>query len=200
VFQYPEYQLFEETVERDIAFGPKNMGLDTGEIAARVEEAAALAGLTKELLQQSPFALSGGQKRRAAIAGVMAMRPEVLILDEPTAGLDPRGRDEIMSGIRRFHRETDATVILVTHSMEEIARTADRIVVMNDGEIAMQGTRNEVFARSAELNAMGLDVPEITRVAMRLRAMGLDLPENIFTVEQAARAILTLKGGGPNAS
>jgi len=200
VFQYPEYQLFEETVERDIAFGPKNMGLDTGEIAARVEEAAALAGLTKELLQQSPFALSGEQKRRAAIAGVMAMRPEVLILDEPTAGLDPRGRDEIMSGIRRFHRETDATVILVTHSMEEIARTADRIVVMNDGEIAMQGTRNEVFARSAELNAMGLDVPEITRVAMRLRAMGLDLPENIFTVEQAARAILTLKGGGPNAS
>jgi len=189
VFQYPEYQLFEETVREDIAFGPKNMGLDTAEIETRVREAADLVGLTEEQLDRSPFALSGGQKRRAAIAGVMAMRPQVLILDEPTAGLDPRGRDEIMNGIRRYHRETNATVILVTHSMEEIARMVDRVVVMNDGEIAMSGTRSEIFARAEELNAIGLDVPEITRIAMRLRALGLELPPDIFTVEQAVDAI-----------
>ena len=200
VFQYPEYQLFEETVRRDIAFGPNNMGLDEAEIESRVREAAALVGLTEAQLEQSPFALSGGQKRRAAIAGVMAMRPRVLILDEPTAGLDPRGRDEIMAGILQFRRETEATVILVTHSMEEIARTVDRVVVMNDGEIAMNGTRREVFARADALNAIGLDVPEITRVAMRLRRLGLDLPTDIFTVDRAARAILALKGGGTDAS
>jgi len=190
VFQYPEYQLFEETVYRDIAFGPKNMGLDEGEIDARVREVAALVGLTSVQLDKSPFALSGGQKRRAAIAGVMAMRPRVLILDEPTAGLDPQGRDEIIANIRRFHRETGATVILVTHSMEEIARTVDRVVVMNGGQIVMSGTRSEVFARGPELNAMGLDVPEITRVVMRLRSLGLTLPTDLFTVEQAANAIV----------
>ena len=190
VFQYPEYQLFEETVRRDIAFGPKNMGLDEDSVAARVKESAALVGLTEEQLDKSPFALSGGQKRRAAIAGVMAMRPRVLILDEPTAGLDPRGRDEIIANIRAFREETGATVILVTHSMEEIARTVDRVVVMNEGEIAMSGTRNEVFARGEELNAIGLDVPEITRVVMRLRALGLDLPPDMFTLDQAVNAIV----------
>ena len=200
VFQYPEYQLFEETVERDIAFGPKNMGLDEAEIAARVQKAAALVGLTEAQLEQSPFTLSGGQKRRAAIAGVMAMRPRVLILDEPTAGLDPCGRDEIMAGILQFRQETEATVILVTHSMEEIARTADRVVVMHNGEITMSGTRSEVFARAEALSAIGLDVPEVTRVAMRLRNLGLDLPADIFTIDQATRAILALKGGRSDAT
>ena len=195
VFQYPEYQLFEETVYRDIAFGPRNMGLSDAEIDARVREAAALVGLKEKHLERSPFALSGGQKRRAAIAGVMAMRPSVLILDEPTAGLDPRGRDEIIRNIRTFREELGATVIMVTHSMEEIARTVDRVVVMNDGEIAMSGTRDEVFARGEELHAIGLDVPEITRVVMRLRALGLDLPPHLFTVDQAKEAILALKGG-----
>ncbi|MCL2567903.1 MAG: energy-coupling factor transporter ATPase [Oscillospiraceae bacterium] len=195
VFQYPEYQLFEETVYRDIAFGPRNMGLDETEIDARVREAAALVGFKEKHLDRSPFALSGGQKRRAAIAGVMAMRPSVLILDEPTAGLDPRGRDEIIHNIRTFRKETDATVIMVTHSMEEIARAVDRVVVMNDGEIAMSGTRNEVFARGEELHGMGLDVPEITRIVMRLRSLGLDLPPDLFTIDQAAKAILSLKGG-----
>jgi len=166
------------------------MGLSEAEIDVRVQETAALVGLREELLEKSPFALSGGQKRRAAIAGVMAMRPRVLILDEPTAGLDPRGRDEIIANIRAFHQETGGTVILVTHSMEEIARTVDRVAVMNDGEIVMSGTREEVFARGDELNGIGLDVPEITRVVMRLRALGIDMPADIFTVEQAVNAIV----------
>ena len=195
VFQYPEYQLFEESVYKDIAFGPKNMGLSESEIDRRVRESAALVGLEEVHLEKSPFVLSGGQKRRAAIAGVMAMGPKVLILDEPTAGLDPRGRTEILDNIRGFHRETGATVILVTHSMEEIARTVDRIVVMNDGKIAMTGTRSEIFAQGDALERMGLDLPEITRVVLRLRAMGLDLPGNIFTVEQAAHALATYRQG-----
>jgi len=193
VFQYPEYQLFEESVYKDIAFGPKNMGLSKSEIDQRVREAAALVGLGAAHLEKSPFVLSGGQKRRAAIAGVMAMKPKVLILDEPTAGLDPRGRTEILDNIRTFHRETGATVILVTHSMEEIARTVDRIAVMSDGKVAMTGTRGEIFAQGDALEQMGLDLPEITRVALRLRAMGIDLPGDIFTVEQAVQALLAYK-------
>ncbi|MCL2843664.1 MAG: energy-coupling factor transporter ATPase [Oscillospiraceae bacterium] len=200
VFQYPEYQLFEETVYRDIAFGPKNMGLGGAEVDIRVREAAALVGLTTEQLDKSPFALSGGQKRRAAIAGVMAMRPRVLILDEPTAGLDPRGRDEIIGNIKAFHRETGAAVVLVSHSMEEIARTVSRVVVMSGGQIVMNGTGRSIFAQGAELHAMGLAVPEVTQIVMRLRTLGIDLPCDIFTVEQAAQAILTRAGGDTDAS
>ena len=196
VFQYPEYQLFEETVYRDIAFGPTNMGLDKAEIDRRVRNAAALVGLSKAKLDKSPFTLSGGEKRRAAIAGVMAMRPRVLILDEPTAGLDPKGRDEIIANVSAYHQETGATVIMVSHSMEEIARTVSRIVVMNQGEIAMDGSREAIFSREHELERMGLAVPEMTQVATRLRSLGLDLPAHIFTVEQAADAIMDLKGGG----
>jgi len=195
VFQYPEYQLFEETVAKDIAFGPKNMGLDEAEIQRRVTEFTAMVGLKAEHLEKSPFTLSGGEKRRAAIAGVMAMQPKVLILDEPTAGLDPKGRDEIIANMRAYHQETGATIIMVTHSMEEIARTVDRVVVMNDGQIAMDGSRAEIFSREAELNAIGLAVPEITQIAQRLKGMGLDLPDDIFTVEQAADAILRVRGG-----
>ena len=200
VFQYPEYQLFEETVYKDIAFGPKNMGLSEGEIDQRVREAAALVGLDEGHLEKSPFELSGGQKRRAAIAGVMAMKPSVLILDEPTAGLDPRGREAISQNIRQFHRETGATVILVTHSMEEIARAVERIVVMKEGKIAMTGSPREIFTTQGEaLGEMGLDVPEMTRLVMGLRARGLDLPKDIFTADQAAQALLELKARRRNA-
>ena len=196
VFQYPEYQLFEETVYRDIAFGPLNMGFSEDEVDLRVKEAAALVGLDATHLEKSPFELSGGQKRRAAIAGVMAMVPRVLILDEPTAGLDPRGRDAIIGNIRAFHQETGATVILVTHSMEEIARTVERIVVMKDGGLVMTGTPKEIFtSQGEELVGMGLDVPEVFRVVLRLRAMGIPLPADLLTVEQAAGAILALKKG-----
>lgn len=200
VFQYPEYQLFEETVYRDIAFGPKNMGLDEREVDRRVREAAALVGLTTEQLDKSPFALSGGQKRRTAIAGVMAMGPRVLILDEPTAGLDPQGRDEIIGNIKAFHRETGAAVVLVSHSMEEIARTVSRVVVMQDGHIVMDGTGRSIFARGAELHAMGLAVPEVTQIVMRLQSLGIDLPGDMFTTEQAVQAILARRGGGTDAS
>jgi len=195
VFQYPEYQLFEETVYKDIAFGPKNMGLPETEIDKRVKDTAALVGLSSRDLEKSPFTLSGGEKRRAAIAGVMAMRPRILILDEPTAGLDPRGREEIIANIQAFHQETDATILMVSHSMEEIARTVSRIVVMNEGEIAMDGAREEIFSREAELHKMGLAVPEITQVVTRLRNLSIDLPKDIFTVEQAAEAIMQRKGG-----
>jgi len=196
VFQYPEHQLFEETIYQDIAFGPKNMGLDEAAINVRVREAAELVGLTEKQLEASPFTLSGGQKRRAAIAGVMAMRPQVLILDEPTAGLDPAGRDKIMESVRKFQKETGAAVILVTHSMEEIARTVNRVLVMNGGKITMSGTCSEVFAQKEALCAIGLAVPEVTEVISQLRAMGLPLSSDIFTVEQAVQAILTQKGGG----
>lgn len=190
VFQYPEYQLFEETVYKDIAFGPRNMGLDEGEIDRRVREAARFVGLKEETLSASPFELSGGQKRRVAIAGVIAMEPAVLILDEPTAGLDPVGVEQILGNIRDYHKEKNAAVIIVSHSMEEMARTADRIVVINDGEIPLEGTPREVFAHSAELEAMGLGVPCMTRVFRRLRELGADVDPAVYTVEQAKAELL----------
>ena len=196
VFQYPEYQLFEESVYKDIAFGPKNMKLTDDEIDERVRWAAALTGLEESLLDKSPFELSGGQKRRVAIAGVIAMRPQVLILDEPTAGLDPQGRDEVMDNIRAFRSQMNATVIMVTHSMEDIARIVDRLVVFHQGHIAMGGTPREVFSRAAELEQMGLTVPKVTKVAMRLRELGMDLPRDIYTTEQLSAALLAGKGAG----
>ena len=190
VFQYPEYQIFEETVAKDIAFGPRNMGLAGGEIDARVHEAARFVGLDEALLERSPFELSGGQKRRVAIAGVMAMRPEVLILDEPTAGLDPRGREEILEEIKAYRRQTGATILLVSHSMEDVARHAQQILVMNAGKVFCYGTVENVFRRSQELQAIGLAVPQITRVCNALRAKGIPLTEDIFTVEQAKEQLI----------
>lgn len=199
VFQYPEYQLFEETVFKDIAFGPRNMKLPEKDIDERVREAAGFVGLQEKYLDKSPFELSGGQKRRAAIAGVIAMLPEVLILDEPTAGLDPQGRDDIILNIRQYQRSTNSTVIMVTHSMEDIARTVDRLLVFNNGRIEMNGSPAEVFSRSGELTAMGLTVPKVTMVAMRLRALGIALPDDIYTVDQMKRALVGLRGGGADA-
>ena len=173
VFQYPEYQLFEETVYKDIAFGPKNMGLKAEEIDRRVREAAGFVGLTEQQLQVSPFDLSGGQKRRVAIAGVIAMEPEVLILDEPTAGLDPNGREEILSNIQAYRKAKNATVMMVSHSMNDVARLSDRLLVMNDAGLAMEGTPAEVFAHAQELVDMGLDIPEITRIFLKLQQKGL---------------------------
>ena len=194
VMQYPEYQLFEETVRKDIAFGPKNMGLDENEIAERVSEAAELVGLDASLLENSPFELSGGEKRRVAIAGVIAMRPEVLVLDEPAAGLDPRGRDHILSQMRAYQQKTGATVIIVSHSMEDMARFCDDIVVLSRGEVFMQGSAEQVFTRSRELAEVGLNVPEISRVCEMLRARGIPMDEEIFTVEQAEKCLLGLFG------
>ena len=196
VFQYPEYQLFEETAYKDIAFGPKNMGLDQEEIDRRVRAAARFAGLDEGLLEKSPFDLSGGQKRRVAIAGVIAMEPSVLILDEPTAGLDPVGVEEILGNIRDYHQAKNATIIIVSHSMEEMARTVDRIVVVNDGRIPFSGAPREVFAHGDELEAMGLGVPAMTRVFHRLRAMGVDIDASVYTTEQARDAILARLGRG----
>ena len=190
VFQYPEYQIFEETVAKDIAFGPRNMGLAEEEVQARVKETAAIVGLSDDILEQSPFLLSGGQKRRVAIAGVMAMRPEVLILDEPTAGLDPRGREEILEEIKAYRRQTGATILLVSHSMEDVARHAQQILVMNAGKVFCYGTVENVFRRSQELQAIGLTVPQITRVCNALRAKGIPLTEDIFTVEQAKEQLI----------
>ncbi|HJB57385.1 MAG TPA: energy-coupling factor transporter ATPase [Candidatus Flavonifractor intestinipullorum] len=190
VFQYPEYQLFEETVYKDISFGPKNMGLDEGEVDRRVREAAHFVGLTDEQLQGSPFELSGGQKRRVAIAGVIAMEPQVLILDEPTAGLDPVGVEQILGNIRDYHDAHNATIILVSHSMEEVARTVDRLVVVNDGRIPFAGAPREVFRHGEELERMGLGVPQMTRVFHRLRAMGLDIDPSVYTIAQARQAVL----------
>ena len=195
VFQYPEYQLFEETVAQDIAFGPKNMGLSAQEVARRVGDAAAVVGLDESLLSQSPFALSGGQKRRAAIAGVMAMEPDVLVLDEPSAGLDPRGRQEMMAMLRRYRQQRGATVILVSHSMEEIAANVDRVIVMNQSKVFMDGAPREVFSRVAELEAVGLDVPQSARIAALLRDRGLAVGEDVYTVDALARRLLALKGG-----
>jgi energy-coupling factor transport system ATP-binding protein len=192
VFQYPEYQLFEETVYKDIAFGPKNMGLDETEIDHRVREAAAFVGLSDAMLDQSPFELSGGQKRRVAIAGVIAMEPAALILDEPTAGLDPVGVEQILGNIRDYHKAKNATILIVSHSMEEMARTVDRLVVINDGRIPFQGTPREVFAHGEELEAMGLGVPQVTRVFQRLRAMGADVDPSVYTISQAKAAVLEL--------
>ena len=194
VFQYPEYQLFEETVYRDIAFGPKNLGLRDDEIRERVYEAAGLVGLSDDVLDKSPFELSGGQKRRAAIAGVIAMRPEVLILDEPTAGLDPGGCDEIIGNIKDFKRARDATIIMVTHSMEEIARSVDRLVVFNDGGIAFSGTPREAFSHSEELADIGLSVLKVAMVAARLRALGLHVEDGIYTQEQLVAELVRLRG------
>ena len=194
VFQYPEYQLFEETVYKDISFGPKNMGLDEKEVDRRVREAAAFVGLQDDQLEKSPFELSGGQKRRVAIAGVIAMEPEVLILDEPTAGLDPVGVESILENIRDYHQAHNATIILVSHSMEEVARTVDRLVVVNDGKIPFQGTPRQVFQHGDELEAMGLGVPQLTRVFHRLRAMGADVDPSVYTLEQAKAALLDRLG------
>lgn len=192
VFQYPEYQIFEETVEKDIAFGPRNMGLSEAEVTERVRETAEIIGLSPELLGRSPFLLSGGQKRRVAIAGVMAMRPKVLILDEPTAGLDPKGREEILSEIKRFQDHTRSTILLVSHSMEDIARHAKRILVMNAGRAFCCDTVAKVFSRSAELQQIGLAVPQVTRVCDMLREKGLPLSPDIYTIAQAKEQILTL--------
>ena len=192
VFQYPEYQLFEETVYKDIAFGPKNMGLSPEEIDRRVREAAGFVGLTEAQLEVSPFDLSGGQKRRVAIAGVIAMEPEVLILDEPTAGLDPSGREEILQNIESYRKAKNATIMMVSHSMNDVARLTDRLLVLNGAKIAMDGTPEEVFTHAAELEEMGLDIPEVTRVFLRLQALGLDVPA-VHTMEQAVAVLKKLK-------
>ena len=193
-FQYPEYQLFEETCRKDIAFGPKNMGLTDAEIGERVVRSARIVGLPEELLDRSPFDLSGGQKRRCAIAGVMAMLPEVLILDEPTAGLDPRGRDEIYGMIRSYQQETNAAVMLVTHSMEDAAKLADRILVMNRGQLVLNGTVDEIFRSADALVEMGLNVPASTRVINDLRRRGFDLSPNVYTAQAAAEEIAAFLG------
>ena len=194
VFQYPEYQLFEETVYKDIAFGPRNMGLSDEETDRRVREAAAIVGLTEQQLQVSPFDLSGGQKRRVAIAGVIAMEPEILILDEPTAGLDPRGREEILRNIEDYRKKNNATVMMVSHSMDDVARLTERLLVLNGSHLAMDGTPEEVFARAEELMAMGLNIPQVTRVFLELKALGLDVPL-VYTTEQAVAVLKSIKGG-----
>ena len=199
VFQYPEHQLFEETVYKDIAFGPKNMGFSDEEIDKRVRESAALVGLKEKHLTRSPFDLSGGQKRRVAIAGVLAMNPKVLILAEPTAGLDPKGRDEILATIKKLHEENkEMIIIFVSHSMEDVAKTAERVIVMNDGHVEMQGTVAEGFAQAEHLQKIGLNVPQVTLLTDKLRLAGYDLPEHIYTVKYAADAIKKLIGGGGN--
>lgn len=190
VFQYPEYQLFEETVYKDIAFGPTNKGLSAEEIDKEVQRAARFTGLKDELLDKSPFDLSGGEKRRAAIAGVIAMDPDVLVLDEPTAGLDPMGRDVLLSQIVRYHKERQNTVLLVSHSMEDIARVADRIVVMNKSKLVMFDETQKVFARGDELEKIGLRIPQITKIMSQLRKRGVDVPEGILTVDSAVDYLL----------
>ncbi|MBP8855820.1 MAG: energy-coupling factor transporter ATPase, partial [Oscillospiraceae bacterium] len=190
VFQYPEYQLFEETVQKDIAFGPRNMGLSAQEIARRVKTACEFCGITNEMLERSPFELSGGQKRRVAIAGVLAMEPRLLVLDEPAAGLDPEGRDTILSQLKRYHRETGSTVVLVSHSMEDIAKYADKVLVMNAGKIAMYDDTEKVFARAPELLELGLSVPEVTKIFLRLQEMGLSVQTDVYTVQYAVDAVL----------
>ena len=192
VFQYPEYQLFEETVYRDIAFGPKNMRLSAEEIDRRVREAAGFVGITDAQLQASPFDLSGGQKRRVAIAGVIAMEPEILILDEPTAGLDPSGRREILSNIAAYRKSKNATIMMVSHSMEDVARLTDRLLVLNGSRLAMDGTPDEIFAHAEELVNMGLNIPQVTQVFLHLRNMGLDV-SGVYTIEQAVAALKTRK-------
>ena len=195
VMQYPEYQLFEETVEADIAFGPKNMGLDSEEVARRVHESARFVGLDDSDLAKSPFDLSGGQKRRAAIAGIMAMRPEVLVLDEPSAGLDPAGKKTIFDGIKRYAESTGSAVVIVSHSMDDMAMYCEDLVVMSHSKVAMLGKRNEVFSRGDELEAMGLGVPEITKLMRLLYEAGIDVPQDIYTVDDAEAAISALFGG-----
>src|SRR5699024_1874652 len=209
VMQYPEYQLFEETCAKDIAYGPRNMGLDEAEIERRVREAAAFVGLREELLQKSPFELSGGQKRRVAIAGVMAMHPRVLVLDEPAAGLDPEGRDAILGQIKAYHEATGITVLLVSHSMEDIAKYANRVLVLHKAKVAMYDTVENVFARARELLELGLSVPQVTQISLKLREKGLDIPIDVYTVPYAVKTIRRLwqqkqqelaKGGDGSAS
>ena len=196
VFQYPEYQLFEGTVYKDIAFGPANQGKTGDELDYAVREAAKLVGIRDDQLEKSPFELSGGQKRRVALAGVLAMEPEVLVLDEPTAGLDPAGRENLMANIRDYHRNKGKTIILVSHSMDEIARNVDRILVLKNAHVLMQGTPAEVFARGEELLSAGLDVPQITRIAMELKRRGVDIDPAVYTVEALERQLLALRKGG----
>ena len=196
VFQYPEHQLFEETVYKDIAFGPANQGTTGDELDHAVREAARLVGIRDDQMEKSPFELSGGQKRRVALAGVLAMEPEVLVLDEPTAGLDPAGRENLMANIRDYHRNKGKTIILVSHSMDEIARNVDRILVLKNAHVLMQGTPAEVFARGEELLSAGLDVPQITRIAMELKRRGVDIDPAVYTVEALERQLLALRKGG----
>jgi len=198
VFQYPEYQLFEETVYKDIAFGPKNMGLSAEEVDRRVREAAGFVGLTEQQLEVSPFDLSGGQKRRVAIAGVIAMEPEVLILDEPTAGLDPVGRSEILGNIQSYRKAKNATIMMVSHSMEDVARLTDRLLVMNGSKLAMDAPPAQVFTHAEGLTQMGLNIPQVTQVFLELKKLGLDV-KNVYTIEQAAAEIRRLKGGNCHA-
>ncbi len=198
VFQYPENQLFEETVAKDIAFGPKNMGLSEEEIAEKVKKAARFAGLREELLDRSPFDLSGGEKRRAAIAGVIAMEPKVLILDEPTAGLDPVGKDVLLSQIESYHKESGNTVLLVSHNMEDIARISDRVLVMNNSQMVMFDTPANVFSRASELKAIGLRIPEITEITIKLKNAGVPLPSGILTVENAFKELCKFINKGGN--
>ena len=192
VFQYPEYQLFDETVISDIAFGPKNLGLSEAEAYAHAREAMELVGLSPELEEKSPLELSGGQKRRVAIAGVLAMKPELLILDEPAAGLDPRGRKEILSRIKELHEKHGMSILLVSHSMEDIARMAERVIIIKEGKIAKEGTPEEIFSLGDELKSYGLDVPQITKLVNKLKAAGVCLPDNIYTVSKAEEEILRL--------
>ena len=199
VFQYPENQLFEETVYKDIAFGPKNMGLSDEEIQKRVKEAAELVNIDDELLEKSPFDLSGGQKRRVAIAGVLSMHPKILILDEPTAGLDPKGRDSLLSVLSALHEKLSMTIILVSHSMEDVARVAKHVIVMNNGKVFMQGTVAEVFAKGNELVKIGLNVPQITMLINKLNDMGANLPKDIYTVKYAAKILADAMRGKANA-
>ena len=198
VFQYPEYQLFEETVYKDIAFGPKNMGLSPEEVDRRVREAAGFVGLTEQQLEVSPFDLSGGQKRRVAIAGVIAMEPEVLILDEPTAGLDPVGRSEILGNIQAYRKAKNATIMMVSHSMEDVARLTDRLLVMNGSKLAMDAPPAQVFTHAEELTQMGLNIPQVTQVFLELKKLGLDV-KNVYTIDQAAAEIKRLKEGNRHA-
>ena len=198
VFQYPEYQLFEETVYKDIAFGPKNMGLSNEEIDRRVRGAAGFVGLTEAQLEVSPFDLSGGQKRRVAIAGVIAMEPEVLILDEPTAGLDPEGREGVLKNIEAYRQAKNATIMMVSHSMNDVARLADRLLVMSGAHLAMDGTPEEVFEHAQELLDMGLDIPEVTRVFLHLQQKGLPVRQ-VYTIEQAVAELQRVKGGNVHA-
>ena len=199
VFQYPEYQLFEETVYADIAFGPKSMGLDGDELDSRIKEICRIVGVKPEYMEKSPFDLSGGEKRRVAIAGVMAMRPEVIVFDEPTAGLDPKGRENVIKIIKDYREATGATVIIISHSMEDMAVLADKLLVMNKGNLCMFDTVEKVFSRGDELRAIGLNVPIVTRVFAELKAMGIDVNENIFTVEAAVNELKRIKAGDGNA-
>jgi energy-coupling factor transport system ATP-binding protein len=196
VFQYPEYQLFEETVEKDIAFGPANMGLEPAEIKERVQYAANLVDLKPELLEKSPFDLSGGEKRRVAIAGIIAMKPEVLVLDEPTAGLDPKGRDSILKKITEYRNQTGAAVIIVSHSMEDMAKTADKLLVLNGGKVEMFDTVKNVFTNAERLTEIGLDIPEITKIAIALNKSGINVCKNIFTVNELKNEIINRFKGG----